>query len=186
MIFAFLFLNACGFKSLKFWKCVCRDKKPNTCPWTLWFVLPLKGDLLIFLFVPLSTVSLATTLIFILPFYLLILDWIYFSFPSFSRWRLRLKLFFPSIIKTLLFGFQLLGIQGLLGFPCGSDGKESAWNIEDVGSIPVLGRFLGEGNGNPLQYSCLENPMERGAWWSTVHGVAKNDWVSNTFFLKVH
>ena len=43
----------------------------------------------------------------------------------------------------------------------------------DAGSIPVLGRSLGEGNGNPLQYSCLENSMDRGAWWTTVHGVVR-------------
>ena len=50
----------------------------------------------------------------------------------------------------------------------------SASNAGDLGSIPGLGRSLGEGNGNPLQYSCLENPMDRGAWWATVHGVAKS------------
>ena len=50
-------------------------------------------------------------------------------------------------------------------------GKESACNAGDVGSIPGLGRSPGEGNGNPLQYSCLENPMNRGAWQPTVHGV---------------
>ena len=44
----------------------------------------------------------------------------------------------------------------------------------DMGSIPGSGRSLGEGNGNPLQYSCLENPIDRGAWWATVHGVAKS------------
>ena len=55
-------------------------------------------------------------------------------------------------------------------FPGGSDGKESAHNARDPGSIPGLGRYTGEGNGNPPQYSCLENPMDRGA---TVHGVAK-------------
>ena len=49
-------------------------------------------------------------------------------------------------------------------FPNGSDGKESAWNVGDLGLIPGLGRSPGEGNGNPLQYSCLENPMDRGAW----------------------
>ena len=48
--------------------------------------------------------------------------------------------------------------------PGGSDGKVSAYNVGDLGSIPGLGRAPGEGNGNPLQYSCLENPMERGAW----------------------
>ena len=52
--------------------------------------------------------------------------------------------------------------------------KESACCAGDLGSIPVLGRSLGEGNGNPLQYSCLENPMDRGAWWATVHRVAKS------------
>ena len=53
-------------------------------------------------------------------------------------------------------------------------GKESACNVGDVGSIPGLGRSPGEGNGNPLQCSCLENPMDRGAWWATVHGVTKS------------
>ena len=60
------------------------------------------------------------------------------------------------------------------GFPGGSDGKESACSAGDTGSIPGLGRSPGEGNGYPLQYSCLENPTDRGAWWATVHGVAKS------------
>ena len=55
-----------------------------------------------------------------------------------------------------------------------SDGKVSAYNAGDLGSIPGLGRSPGEGNGNPLQYSCLENPMDGGAWSATVHGVAKS------------
>ena len=59
------------------------------------------------------------------------------------------------------------------GFPGGSEVKASASNAGDPGSIPGLGWSPGEGNGNPLQYSCLENPMDRGAWWATVHGVAK-------------
>ena len=50
----------------------------------------------------------------------------------------------------------------------------SARNAGELGSIPGLGRSPGEGNGNPLQYSCLENSMDRGAWWATVHGVAKS------------
>ena len=54
-------------------------------------------------------------------------------------------------------------------FPSGSDGKASAYNVGDLGSIPGSGRSSGEGNGNPLQYSCLENPMDRGAWWATVY-----------------
>ena len=53
------------------------------------------------------------------------------------------------------------------------DGKASAYNAGDLGSIPELGRFSGEGNGNPLQYSCLGNPMDRGAWQATVYEVAK-------------
>ena len=60
------------------------------------------------------------------------------------------------------------------GFPGGSDSKESACTAEDLSSIPLSGRSLGEGNGNPLQYSCLENSMDRGTWWATVHGVAKS------------
>ena len=60
------------------------------------------------------------------------------------------------------------------GFPGSSDSKESACNAGDPGLIPGSGRSLGEGNGNPLQYSCLENPMNRGAQWATVHGVAKS------------
>ena len=61
-----------------------------------------------------------------------------------------------------------------IGFPGGSEVKAPACNVGDLGSIPGLGRFPGEGNGNPLQYSCLENPMDRGAWWAIVHGVAKS------------
>ena len=61
----------------------------------------------------------------------------------------------------------------LLGFPCSSVNKESACSAGDLGSIPGLGRSPGEGNGNPLQYPCLENLMDRGAWWAVVHGVTK-------------
>ena len=73
----------------------------------------------------------------------------------------------------------------MLGFPDGSAGEESSCNAgdpRDAGSIPELGRFLGEENGNPLQFSCLENSMDRGAWWATVHGVAK----SQTEQLSMH
>ena len=60
-----------------------------------------------------------------------------------------------------------------MGFPGGSDGKESACNAGDLGSILGSGRSPGEGNCNPLQYSCLGNYMDGGSWWATVHGVAK-------------
>ena len=63
----------------------------------------------------------------------------------------------------------------LKGFPGGSDSKESAHNVGDPGSIPGSGRSLGEGNDNPLQYSCLENSKDRGVWRATVHGVTKSD-----------
>ena len=56
----------------------------------------------------------------------------------------------------------------------GSDGKAFAYNVGDPGSIPELGRSPGEGNGNLLQYPCLENPMDGGAWWDTVHGVTES------------
>ena len=59
------------------------------------------------------------------------------------------------------------------GFPWWLSGKESSYNVEGSGSIPGLGKSLREGNGNPLQYSCLENPMDKEAWRATVHGVEK-------------
>ena len=59
-------------------------------------------------------------------------------------------------------------------FPCGSDGKEVAGNTGDPGSIPGSERSSGEGNGNALQYSCLESSMNRGAWQATVHGVTRS------------
>ena len=72
-------------------------------------------------------------------------------------------------------------------FPGGLNGKESACSVGDSASIPALGRTLGGGNGNPLQYSCLENPMDRGAWWATVHrvtelGLTDAAWHSILFF----
>ena len=70
----------------------------------------------------------------------------------------------------MLYGRSLL-------VPNGSVAKEYACNIGDTGNtslIPGLGRFPGGGNGNPLQYSCLGNPMDSGAWWATVHGVAES------------
>ena len=71
----------------------------------------------------------------------------------------------------------------VMGFTGGSEGKESACNAGDLGSVPGLGRFPGEGNGNLLQYSCLENHMDGGAWWATVHGVAKSQTRLSNFTL---
>ena len=59
-------------------------------------------------------------------------------------------------------------------FPGGSNSKETACNAGDLGSILGLGRSPGERNGNPLKYSCLKNPMDRGAWWATVHEITKS------------
>ena len=68
-------------------------------------------------------------------------------------------------------------------FPDGSDSKVSVCNARDPGSIPGSGRSPGEGKGNPLRYYCLENPMDRGAWEATVHGVTKSlTWETNTLF----
>ena len=62
----------------------------------------------------------------------------------------------------------------IYGFPCSSVGKESASSAGDPGSIPGLGKSPGEGNGDPLQYPCLENLIDRGAWWAAVHGFTKS------------
>ena len=70
--------------------------------------------------------------------------------------------------------FQRINLILSLGFHSGSEGKAPAWNVGDPGSMAGLGSSPREGNGNPLQYSCLENPMGGGAWLATVHGVAKS------------
>ena len=72
------------------------------------------------------------------------------------------------------------------GFPGSSKVKASACNAGDLGSIPGLGRSPGEGNGNPLQYSCLKNSMDRGAWWAAVHGIAKSRTRLSDFTFTFH
>ena len=79
-------------------------------------------------------------------------------------------MYFASVRSIPFLSF----IVPIFVFPGGSEVKASACNAGDMGSIPGLGRSPGEGNGNPLQYSGLENPMDRGARWATVHGVAKS------------
>ena len=69
---------------------------------------------------------------------------------------------------------KLSEVREFQGFPGGLEVQVSACDMGDLGSIPGSGRSPGEANGNPLQYSYLENPMDRGAWWATVHGVAKS------------
>ena len=79
-----------------------------------------------------------------------------------------------SLIQFSLDGWGLFPPFSLTkDFPGGPDGKASVYNAGDLGSIPGLGRYPGKGNGNSLQYFCLENSMDRGAWWATVHGVAE-------------
>ena len=69
-----------------------------------------------------------------------------------------------------------------MGFPGGSDCRETACNAGDLGLIPGSGRSSGEKNGNPFQYCCLENPMDRGAWQSTVHRVSESDTTEREYY----
>ena len=78
------------------------------------------------------------------------------------------------VLILVLAGSKCAVSLEIRGFPGGSDGKASACNLGDPGSITGSGRSPGEGNGNPLQYSCLENPKERRAGQATVHGVARS------------
>ena len=88
------------------------------------------------------------------------------------------------IFQKVIFSGTLLLVNlesSVMGFPGGSDSKESA--CTDPGSIPGLGRSLGDGNGNPLYYSCLENSMNRGAWRATVHVVPTSQTLLSTHTL---
>ena len=81
----------------------------------------------------------------------------------------------PAPLKCPALAGRFFTTSAIWGLPCGLDGKESiACNVGDLGSISGLGRSPGEGQGNPLQYSCLDNPTDRGAWWAIVHRVAKS------------
>ena len=113
-------------------------------------------DVLLFLF--------GTSLLFRVQFLLLLPD----LHTGFSRGRSG------GLVFPLFQNFPQFIVIHAVGFPGGSEVKVSARNAGDLGSIPGSGSSPGEGNGNPLQYSCLENPMDRGAWWVTVHGVAES------------
>ena len=87
-----------------------------------------------------------------------------------NRWNQNIIKFlvrqkYVSFLKYIYYMYDFLG---------GSDGKEFTYNTGDLGSIPGSGRSPGEGNGYPLQYSCLRIPLDRGAWWAIVHGVIKS------------
>ena len=87
-----------------------------------------------------------------------------FADYTFNRW-----------VMLEIFLILLMIVSLKQGFPGGSDSKEPAYKVGDLGLIPGLGKSPGERNGNPLQYSCLENSMDGGAWWAMVHGVT-NSW----------
>ena len=82
-----------------------------------------------------------------------------------------IKMFAFQIVTYYFFNMPFRGLSWWLG------GKDSAWNVgdaRDAGFIPGSGRYPGGGNGNPLQYFCLENPMDRGIWWATIHRITQS------------
>ena len=95
-----------------------------------------------------------------------------------------------SLLRGCGFTPELGNLKGIICrselFPGGSEVKASACYAEDLASIPGSGRSPGEGNGNPLQYSCLENPIERGDWWTTVQGVVKSQTRLSGFTFTFH
>ena len=109
-----------------------------------------------------------------------------FSKPSLYIWKFLFHIMLKPSLKDFEHNLTSVGnecncpvvwtffITTLLGFPGSLDGKASSYNVGDLGLIPGSARSPGEGNGNPLQYSCLENPMDWGTWWATVHGIAKS------------
>ena len=105
------------------------------------------------------------------PVFCLCLWWVWMVFLE-RCFCLRLQKARPLLFPFGRTNREETGVQ--LSFPGGSDGKESACSAGDPGSIPRSGRSTGEGHGNPLQYSCLENPIDREAWRATVHGATKS------------
>ena len=102
------------------------------------------------------------------------------SLVGYCPWGHKESASTERLIRSLSLLYYSIGLYS----PGGSDGKESACSVGDLGSIPESGRSSGEGNGNPLQYSCLGNPMEWRAWQATVHGVAKSrTWLSSFTYI---
>ena len=102
------------------------------------------------------------------------------SFPLFSL----LHIIFDTVSRNWN---QLTELTHLPSFLCSSVGKECAYNARDLGTIVGSGKSPGEGNGNPFQYSCLENPLDRGTWQAIVHGVSRvgHDWATSLFTLYI-
>ena len=94
-----------------------------------------------------------------------------------NPWLIHVNVWQKPLQYCKVISLQLIKINEKENHPIlqlGKDGKEFVCNAEDLGSIPGLGRSPGVGNGNPLQYSCLENSMDRETWWARVHGVKKS------------
>ena len=102
---------------------------------------------------------------------------------------IELTCFSGFVVKLIVFPFKCNTVLLSLGFPGDSVVKNLSTNSGDAVSIPGLGKSLGEGNGNPLQYSCLGNPMDRGAWRATVHGFVKEldttEQLNNNSIIKI-
>ena len=103
------------------------------------------------------------------------------SFSSLCFWSVNVPPFHLLVYLLTLWPVHF-SFYYHVDFPGGSDSKASACNVGDLGSIPGSGRSPGEGNGDPLQYPCLENPMDGGAWWTTVYRVAESDTTKQPHF----
>ena len=110
-----------------------------------------------------------------------------------NSWRPPMQILLPKLQSPYLYpreknhhpDWEFITMYFLVGFPGGSNSKESACNMGDPGSIPGSGRSPGEGNGYPLQHSCLENSMDSGTWWAIVLGVPKSwTWLRDSLFFR--